>query len=153
MKGTFQGQDEITIKASTNKIWGILIDGTQLSQWMKVVQHTTSVTEHLNAVRSCEVAMNGKKGQVRERCILFEEQKEIAWQMEYDEFGFSRMFDNYSFSFELQAIDDQKTRVINKGFYDAKNIWVRWLNVLMFRSMSSKIRCKALLGIKALAEK
>ena len=64
MKGKFQGQDEIIINATKEKIWNVLIDGSQLGKWMRIVKHTTSKTECLNAVRSCEVDFNGKMGQV-----------------------------------------------------------------------------------------
>ena len=32
MKGKFQGQDEIIINATKEKIWSVLIDGSQIGQ-------------------------------------------------------------------------------------------------------------------------
>ena len=70
MKGNFQGQDEVIISVSKEKIWNILTDGKLLSQWMPIVKHTTSTIECLGAERACEVDFEGKKGQVREKCVL-----------------------------------------------------------------------------------
>jgi len=152
MKGKFQGQNELVMNASIEKIWNILIDGKVLSKWMTIVKHTTSGVESLNAVRSCEVEMNGKKGQVSEKCILFNEKKEIGWLMLTDEFGISKMFENYSFSFELIPIDNNTTKVINKGYADPKNLFAKLMNIIMMKRMSSKMRNEALSGIKRLAE-
>lgn len=152
MKGKFQGQDELIINASVDKIWEILIDGTVLSKWMTIVKHTTSGTESLNAVRSCDVEMNGKKGKVSEKCTLYNEKKEIGWEMLSDDFGISKMFDNYSFSFELAPVSNNKTKVINRGYADPKNFFAKIMNLIMMKRMSSKMRKKALNGIKQLAE-
>ncbi|MBN4081233.1 SRPBCC family protein [Caldithrix abyssi] len=152
MKGQFQGQDELIMNASVEKIWNILIDGTVLSTWMPIVKHTTSGVESLNAERSCDVEMNGKKGKVKEKCVLFNEKKEIGWLMLTDEFGIGKMFANYSFSFELVPISHNKTKVINKGYADPKNLFAKIINAVMLKSKGSKIRNQALNGIKNLAE-
>ena len=152
MKGKFQGQDELIMNASVEKIWNILIDGTVLSTWMPIVKGTTSGIESLNTVRSCDVEMNGKKGKVSEKCVLFNDKKEIGWLMLTDEFGIDKMFANYSFSFELVPISHNKTKVINKGYADPKNLFAKIMNAIVMKRMSSKIRNKALNGIKELAE-
>ncbi len=153
MKGKFQGQDEIIINATKEKIWSVLIDGSQLGKWMRIVKHTTSKTECLNAVRSCEVDFNGKMGQVREKCVQFDEYKKIAWELEYDTLGFTKMFNNYGFSFELHPINDNITKLVNKGHYDPKNIFVSILNALMMKRQASGIRETALNGLRELSEK
>lgn len=153
MNGKFQGQDELIMNASKEKIWNILINGQALPAWMPMVQHTTSQIECLDAQRTCDVKMNGKEGTVKEKCVLFDEQKAIGWEMFYDEFGFSKMFANYGFSFELIAVNDHQTKVINRGFYNPKNLMVKVLNRLMMRNKSSKIRQVVLKGIRDLAEK
>lgn len=152
MKGAFQGHDEIIIQAPIESIWQVLIDGNQLSRWMKIVKHTTSATECLHAVRSCDVEMNGKTGKVEEKCVLYEEHKQIGWEMMTDTFGFSRMFDHYGFSFELKKLDTERTLVINRGFYNPKNLVVSLLNVLVMRKKTSSIRRIALSGLKQVAE-
>ncbi|TNJ43498.1 SRPBCC family protein [Tamlana fucoidanivorans] len=152
MKGELQGQNELIIEASADKIWEVLIDGTLLSQWMTIVKHTTSDTEALNTVRHCDVEMNGKLGKVSEKCILFNEKKEIGWIMLSDEFGISKMFGNYGFSFTLVPVSSNKTKVINKGYGDPKGFFSRVLNLLIMKRMSSRMRIKALHGIKQLVE-
>jgi hypothetical protein len=152
MKGKFQGQDELIMNATVNDIWNVLIDGTLLSKWMPMVKHTTSGIEALNEVRYCDVDMNGRKGKVSEKCVLYDEKKEIGWVMLTDELGIGKMFNNFSFSFELIPINDNKTKVIGKGYADPKNFFARIMNAVMMRRMSSKIRIKALNGMKKLAE-
>lgn len=151
MKGKFQGKDEILIKASVDEVWNVLIDGTMLSQWMPMVKHTTSKVEKLNEIRYCDVEMNGKKGKVSEQCILYNEKKEIGWVMLTDEFGFGKMFDNFSFSFELIA-NNNFTKVIGRGYADPKHFIARIMNMIMMKRMSAKIRRQALGGIKKIAE-
>lgn len=153
MKGKFQGQNELIINASINNIWKVLIDGRLLTEWMPVVKQTTSVTESLDAVRHCEVEMNGKKGKVSEKCVLFKDKKEIGWEMLSDEFGFDKMFKHYGFSFELIPLEQNKTRIINRGFGNPKNIFIKMLNVLMMKRIAAKMRKQALNGIKIVAER
>lgn len=152
MKGKYQEQDELIINASKEKVWNALTDTSVLHKWMTIVKHTDGKHECLNAVRSCDVEMNGKKGKVREKCVMFEEPNKIGWEMEYDTFGFGKMFNNYGFSFELEVINPNSTRVINKGFYDPKNFLVALMNILMMKRKSSEIRRTALNGIKQLVE-
>ena len=152
MNGKFQGQNQLLINAPKEKIWDVLINGEVLSQWMPIVKHTTSKTECLNAERSCDVELNGKKGKVMEKCVLFNEGHEIGWEMVNDEFGFDKMFANYGFSFELIPISGSTTKVINRGFGDPRNWIAKTMNVLMLRRKSAGIRKTALNGIKKLAE-
>lgn len=90
MRGRFQGENEIIIERSREKIWEILTDGSVLTRWMRIVKHTTSKKECLNAFRSCDVEMNGKMGKVREKCVLFEEPGKIGWEMEYERLVFPK---------------------------------------------------------------
>ena len=152
MKGKFQGQDETVVNASVNKIWDVLIDGTLLPKWMPMVKNTNSITEALNEVRFCEVEIKGNKGKVSEKCVLYNEKKEIGWMMLSDEFGFDKMFDNFGFSFELTPIDKNSTKVIGKGYADPKNIFAQFIILITMRRMSSNIRKQALSGIKKIAE-
>lgn len=152
MKGKFQGQNEIVINASREKIWSVLIDGRQLSDWMPIVKHTTSGTESLDVMRSCEVNFEGREGKVKERCVMFDEFDKIGWEMEEDTLGFSKMFSNFGFSFELERIGSDSTRVVNKGFSNPKNVFATLMNLFMMKRKSSQIRQRALLGLKRVAE-
>jgi len=153
MKGKFQGQDEIIILASKEEIWSVLIDTPALYEWMPIVKHSDGTKECLNAVRSCDVDFEGRKGKVHERCVLFEENKRIGWGMEYDTLGFSKMFNDYGFSFDLEEINPMATKVINKGYSTPKNIFASLMNLLMMKKKASQIRKTALQGLKKLAEK
>ena len=70
-----------------------------------------------------------------------------------DEFGFDKMFNNYGFSFELNPISENKTKLINKGYGTPKNVLAKTMNVFMFKKMAAKIRNQALNGIKELVKK
>ena len=152
MKGKFQGQNDIIIHATIDIIWDVLTDGRVLPIWMPIVKHTDSVEESLNTVRHCEVELNGKKGKVSEKCVLFNEKREIGWEMLSDELGFDKMFKNYGFSFELIPISANQVRLVNKGYGNPKNIFASLMNVLMMKRMGAKIRNQALNGIKKIAE-
>lgn len=62
------------------------------------------------------------------------------------------MLEGFSFSFSLEIRPGGTTRVINETYYKPRNILAALMNVLLLRQKFSKIRQKALEGIKGLAE-
>lgn len=147
-----QGSDDIIIQASPQAVYKILTDGSLLPQWMPPVLHTTAGIETVGCTRECEVEMEGRSGKVVERCIEAIPGQRIAWALVDDTLGFNKMLEGFSFSFSLESLPGGATRVINETCYKPRNIFAALMNVLLLLRKFSKVRQKALEGIKGLAE-
>lgn len=152
MTARMQGFDEIVADASPEKIWTLLEDGTRLHEWMKVVKHTDSKKESEGCVRQCEVKFDGREGTVRERCIKADRPRLIAWELVDDTLGFSRLFDNFEFSFSLEKFGEGKTLIRNVTYFETKGLIASILNLFVFRRKFHEVRMTALNGLKTLSE-
>lgn len=110
MPGPLQGADEILIETPPHRVFAILDDARRLPEWTSVIS-TSGNRETVGAVRECEVDLDGKRGNVVERCIEANPPRRIAWAMEQDTFGFSRLVSDFGFSFTLERAGDGATRV------------------------------------------
>ncbi len=148
-----QGSNDIIIQAFPQVVYQILTDGSLLPQWMPPVLHTTAGIETVGCIRECEVELEGRSGKVVERCIEAIPGQRIAWELVDDTLGFNKMLKGFSFSFSLEIRPGGNTRVINETYYKPRNILAALMNVLLLlRRKFSKVRQKALEGIKGLAE-
>ena len=132
MPGPLQGADEILIETSPHRIFAILEDARRLPDWTSVIS-TSGTRETVGAVRECEVDLDGKRGNVVERCIESDPPRRIAWAMEEDTFGFSRLVSDFGFSFNLEPAGDGKTRVRNETYYRSRGPLAAAMNTLLMR--------------------
>ena len=146
-----QGRDEIVVKASRETIWRILTDTARLPEWAPMVKHTNGIQETLDAVRQCDVEFDGRPGKVTERCCEFRPHERIAWVMEQDSFGFSRMLSDFGFGFTLIPLDGS-TRLINDSFWQPKHLLASLMSRFMMRPKIRRIRQQVLRNLKQLAE-
>lgn len=151
MPGPLQGADEILIDAPTRRIFAILEDAKRLPEWTSVIS-TTGARETLGAVRECEVDLDGTRGSVVERCIESIPPRRIAWAMEQDTFGFSRLVSDFGFSFTLEAADDGATRVRNETYYRSRGLLSAAMNALVMRRKFRGVRRQWLANLKRLSE-
>ncbi len=152
MKAKMQGVDEIVVNTDPEQIWSLLEDGTRLYEWMKVVKHTDSKKEAVGLCRECNVRFDGREGIVRERCIEADRPRYIAWELVDDTLGFSKLFNDFAFSFSLKKIADGKTLIRNETYYETKNLVGSFLNVFVFKRKFHEVRMTALKGLKRLSE-
>jgi len=153
MGWTLQGSDEIVVNAPPDRIWDILEDGPRLPEWMPIVKRKTGQREIMGAERSCEVEFGSKAGRVVERCVESVPRQRIAWRMEEDTFGFSRMLADIGFSFTLDPQDDGTTLLRNESYYRPKTLASRIMSALMMKRKFHRVRETALRNLKRLAEK
>lgn len=74
-------QNQITINASIEKVWGILADVESVqhyNQLVKTVKRTSENKEGLGASRHCDFHPNGF---AKERVIVFEPKKQISFEL------------------------------------------------------------------------
>ncbi len=153
MASRLQVQNEMKIQAPTEKVWSIISDDpTYLSILNPSVKHVESQELRINAVRSCDVVMDGKKGTMQERCVQYAPHDRITWSLEKDSLGFNKMFSDVRFSFELKRSDQHSTIVISKSFYDPKHFISRLMNALMMRRKLYSVQENILVNLKKIAE-
>ncbi len=117
-----------------------------------MVNATSGGDESLDAVRHCQVELNGKPGQVSERCFVFEPMDRIGWLMVDESFGMAKMFDGIGFDFVLESLGPGTTRVLNTSFYGPRNIFGSVMSALVMKRSFQKIRTQVLSNLKRLAE-
>lgn len=151
MPGPLQGADEILIGVLPHRIFAILEDAGRLPEWTSVIS-TSGTRETAGAVRECEVDLDGKRGSVVERCIEADPPRRIAWAMERDTFGFSRLMSDFGFSFTLEPAGDGTTRVRNETYYRSRGMFSAAMNVLVMRRKFRGVRRRWLANLKRLSE-
>lgn len=151
MPGPLQGADEILIETPPHRVFAILDDARRLPEWTSVIS-TSGNRETVGAVRECEVDLDGKRGSVVERCIEANPPRRIAWAMEQDTFGFSRLVSDFGFSFTLERAGDGATRVRNETYYRPRGIFSAAMNTLVMRRKFRGVRRRWLANLKRLSE-
>jgi uncharacterized protein YndB with AHSA1/START domain len=148
-----QGSDELVIDAGRAHVWEILVDPARVPEYMQAVKRIEGdARESVGAARTCWIEMQGKRGEVVERCVELEERRRLTYVMERDAFGFSRLFEDFGFSFVLEPLAGERTLVRIEGFYREKGVVSRGLNVLMMRRKLHRLRAGILIGLKAVVE-
>ena len=127
-----------------------------MPEYMHAVKHVDAPSgrrEAVGATRSCQVEMDGKKGEVVERCTEVENGTRISFVVERDTFGFSKMFDDFGFSFLLEPRDHQRTHVALEGFYREKNVLAHLMNASIMKRKLHHLRAGILTNLKATVER
>jgi Polyketide cyclase / dehydrase and lipid transport len=156
MQGKLQGQNEIVVYASPDRIWEILEDSE--SNLPRVLPMVTTCEiqsggrERIGAVRTCDVDFGGKTGKTVERCIERVPHRRLAHRIEDDSFGFSRRLSDFWFSFTLEPVSAGTTLVRLETHYDPRGILGRLMSALMAKRQFGRVRESALENLKRLAE-
>lgn len=153
MASKLQVQNEMEIQAPAGKVWEIITDDpSYLSVLNPSVKRVTSQEPGMGAVRSCDVMMDGKTGNMEERCVQYTPLESITWLLQQDSLGFNKMFSDVRFSFELKPKGEHSTYVISKSFYDPKHVFSRLMNALMMRRKLYRVQENILKNLKKVAE-
>src|SRR6266705_1059876 len=96
-----------------------------------------------------EILIDATPEQVVERCTEVEHGTRISFVVERDTFGFSKMFDDFGFSFLLEPRDHQGTHVALEGFYREKNVLAHLMNALIMKRKLHHLRAGILTNLKA----
>jgi uncharacterized protein YndB with AHSA1/START domain len=116
-------EDTLAIDASAPEVWHALEDPAAHARWHPFV--TDIAGEHrLGHVRTCSVAVGGKHGQTKERCVVEEPPNRVAWLVEEESTGFGRMVSNWCAGFSLTPRDG-KTLVTAESTFEPNNVIVR----------------------------
>lgn len=150
MNGTKQLEREVRTTLTVASLWAVLADARLLPRWAGVVDRVESCEaggEHVGAVRRCAVRLGGRAGRVVERCVAVVPGRSIAYLVDEDSFGISRMFEHYGFRISLAAVDDGTTRIRIETFYTPRNHFFAILNTLVLRRRFRKVVDELLAGL------
>src|SRR5205807_9079063 len=85
-----QGQDQLQIDAPSRTIWSIIEDSARLPAWVPMVGSVDvpeGRREQVGAVRTCDVRMLGRSGQITERCTAMDPGRRVAYTVDHETLG------------------------------------------------------------------
>ena len=150
--GKLQARNEIIINAPVRNIWAIITDINLLQKTNPGVLKATGRMDMQGETRTCEFDNKGKRGMMTERLIELVPEEKTVWTIESDTMGMSKMLKETRFCFELEKLDDNKTRVVNESYYQPTNFIIGIMNELMMKKKMRHIQEQILTNIKSLAE-
>lgn len=147
-----QARNEPVIDAPVDRIWSVITDIDLLHKVNPGVVKATGTMDRLNATRTCEIVNGGRKGTMTERLIELEPNKRTVWTIEDDTMGMKKMLNGTRFVFNLERLDDQRTRVVSETHYAPVNLMARVMNALVMRRMIGKAQATILQNISTLTK-
>jgi uncharacterized protein YndB with AHSA1/START domain len=122
--GQVHAMDEAVMHAPVDRVWEAIRDPAAHAQWHPFVTKING--EHApGALRRCEVRIGPKPGHTEERCTTYGNGHEIAWRIEADSTGFSRLVDNWSAGFTLEATGSTTTLVKARSVFGPASPFLR----------------------------
>ena len=148
-----QARNEGVINAPVSAVWSVITDIQLLPKIAPGVVSASGTMDQLNAVRTCEINRQGRKGTINERLVEFVPGSKAVWTVESDTMGMSKMMKDTRFSFRLERIGDAQTRVISETYYRPAGLMAKIMNGLMFKKMFVKAQEEIFNNVKTIAEK
>jgi hypothetical protein len=148
-----QARNEAVINAPVSSIWAIITDINVLHKVNPGVVKASGRMDKQGETRTCQIDNKGRTGTMTEKLIELVPEKKTVWTIESDTMGMSKMLKNTQFVFNLEKIDDHKTKVINETYYQPANLIAKIMNGLMMKKMIGKAQEEILSNIKSLTEK
>ena len=153
---SLQGRDDILIHAPARILWQLISDSHELPSWgppVKSVEVLTNAAdaEKLGAARKVQAEFGQKSGYFLEHRVEHVDGRKIAYLIDEDNFGISRLLSRPGFSLELEPKGDQATRVTFSFFHDPRGVKGRIMNPLI-KLQQRRNRLAALGSLKRRAE-
>jgi len=148
-----QVKNEAIINAPINSIWAIITDIDLLTKVNPGVVKATGRMDKEGETRTVEININGKNGTFTEKLIELIPEMKTVWTIENDTMGMSKMLKENRFVFNLEKLDDNKTRVTNETYYQPVNFIAKIMSALMIKGTFDKMQEQMLTNIKTLTGK
>jgi uncharacterized protein YndB with AHSA1/START domain len=155
MNGRHQIQRTVETTAPPGAVWAVLEDSTLLPRWAAVVEEVSCRVpgrEALGSVRECRVDFAGRKGTIVERCVELIPNRKIAYVVDDDSLGFTRMFADYGFTITVEDGGANRTTVQMDTYYTPRNVVTAAMNALVMRRKFRSTVDGLLRGLRRLAE-
>jgi hypothetical protein len=116
--------DQAEVAAPVGVVWAAIRDPVTHARWHPFV--TEIHGEHRRgATRACRVELGRRTGETRERCIVEEPERRLAWTIDEDSSGFLRLATDWSAGFELEPAGAERTRVTAVSAFHPRSFLVR----------------------------
>lgn len=148
-----QVRNEVIINAPVSSIWAIITDINVLHKVNPGVIKASGRMDKQGEIRTCQIDNNGRKGTMTEKLVELVPEKRTVWTIESDTMGMSRMLKDTKFVFNLEKLEDNKTKVINETYYHPAGFFAKIMNGVMIRKMIGKAQEEILSNIISLTEK
>lgn len=153
--GRLQGRDAIDVEAPADRLWQLIADSNELASWGPPVRKVEvrvqpGKTEGVGTPRKVYARFGKKSGYFVEHRVEHMPGGKIAYAIDEDTFGLSRMMSRIGFSLELEPLGANQTRVVFTFFHDPRGMG-RLLNPLI-KVQQRRNRLAALRSLKARAE-
>lgn len=136
LQGTKQLDREVSTALAPERVWAVLMDARLLPRWAGPVDRIESCDlegERVGTVRDCRVHLGGRAGRIVERCVGLIPGQAIAYAVDDDSFGMSRMLAHYSFMISTAAGEAGATRLRMETYYTPRNACASVMNALVLR--------------------
>jgi uncharacterized membrane protein len=150
-----QGTDSIIIGKPADQLWPLIADSTQLTRWGPPVVsvQVLDTPEVVDSRRTVEARFGRKGGSFSERRVIHDEDAyTMAFVIESDTFGIGKMLDNVGSLMQMEALDEQLTRLTWSFFHEPRGPLARLMNRLVILRQQFSNRLKALTSFKIYAE-
>jgi uncharacterized protein YndB with AHSA1/START domain len=130
--------DTTTIDAPADAVWQAIRAPAEHAGWHPFV---TSIDggHDLGDVRRCTAEIDGKPGTTRETCTVLDDGAAIAWRIDEDSLGFSRMVSDWSAGFTIAPAGDATT-VTAWSEFRPRAWWVRLMLPMIARKFHATQR-------------
>jgi hypothetical protein len=151
-----QGRDDIVVDAPTPILWQVISDSKELPNWGPPVRSVEVISqdegaEKLGSARKIQAEFGRKSGYFIEHRVEHVEGRKIGYLIDEDSFGLDRILLRMGFSLELDATEDQATRVTFSFFHDPKGLKGLVMNPVI-KLQQRRNRLAALRSLKRHAE-
>jgi uncharacterized protein YndB with AHSA1/START domain len=151
-----QGRDEVVVDAPPDILWRLIADSTEFPTWGPPVTHVEILnpnggTEAHGATRKVHARFGRKAGHFVEHRVEHVPGRRVAYLIDEDTFGLSRVMTRPGFALELDPMPSGRTRVEFSFFHDRRGVTGYLLNpVIKLRQRHN--RREALGSLKGRAE-
>jgi hypothetical protein len=165
-----QGRDSIVIEAPIALVWELISNSKALQDWGPPVREVTVldypevlgsrriIVAEMTATgaaigRSASATAPGKRvARFLERRIEHLEGRRIAYRIEEENMGMSRMITEVGFAMELFPLEENRTRVEWTFLHNTRGLLGALINPLFIRPQQRRNRLAALAALKSHAE-
>jgi len=147
-----QVKNEAVINAPINRIWAIITDINLLTKLNPGVVKATGRMDREGETRTVEININGKNGTFTEKLIELVPERKTVWTIENDTMGMSKMLKDNRFVYNLEKLDENKTKVTNETYYQPANFIAKIMSALMIKRTFGKMQEQMLKNTKTLTE-
>jgi hypothetical protein len=155
MRGRFQWQTSVRIRASRDRVWAIVDDLSLIPKYhpeVGKVDLLSGQTTRATGVKYRCTILEGRKGSCVEEVVDYVRGERFSTAFPEDTWGLSKMLRHFVVDSVLVPHGDSETDVALEAYYEPIGWKMRVLNVLLLRRLMARRALRTIEGVKRLAE-